>query len=106
MTSLAHRLQALVHERIDDPDLCADALADALGVSRATLYRRLRDAGTTPFAVVREARMVRAAELLRAGVTVAEAGETAGYTDLSAFSRAFRRHHGVPPSAWPSRSSP
>ncbi|MEV7797145.1 helix-turn-helix domain-containing protein [Streptomyces sp. NPDC087512] len=45
-------------------------------------------------------RMALAADRLRvAGVTVAEVGREVGYTDGFAFSAAFKRVRGIPPSA-------
>jgi len=41
---------------------------------------------------------LRAAELLRSGLTAAEAGTAAGYASPSHFAAAFRRRFGVAPS--------
>ena len=82
------------------------ALAAALGVDRTTLYRALRAEGTTPSALIRDVRLGRAAGRLARGASVATASAAAGYGDLSAFSRAFRRRYGVPPSRWAEAGGP
>jgi AraC family transcriptional regulator of adaptative response / methylphosphotriester-DNA alkyltransferase methyltransferase len=51
-------------------------------------------------------RMERAAEMLDArGPTVREVAHRVGYRQPAQFAKAFRRHHGVSPSAYRSRAS-
>ncbi len=69
--------------------------------------RRLcvRQLGTSPMAHLARLRMRRAAALLRSGGRSVGAVATAvGYDNAFAFSTAFRRHHGVPPSRLDGRS--
>ncbi len=76
----------------------ADAVARALGCSRQTLYRRLRQEGTTFAEVVENLRHGLAMEYL--GGDRASVNETAyllGYADPAAFSRAFKRWTGKNP---------
>ena len=100
-------LRAAVGEAIEahlaDEDFGVDALAQAVGLSRSSLYRRLGD-GPTPNAMLREARLARGARLLEGGAgTVAEVAYAVGFRSVSHFSRAFREAHGVPPSAYAER---
>ena len=75
------------------------SLADAAHLSRSRFAERFTTAtGQTPLAYVTAWRLTIAAEHLRNGDTVAQAARTAGYTSETAFSRAFSRHHGHPPS--------
>ncbi|MGW0532857.1 AraC family transcriptional regulator [Streptomyces sp. NPDC003032] len=78
----------------------ADALAALAGVSRATFYRHFRErVGQPPLTYLSELRMSRAAGLLRdPGATVEGVARRVGYQDPFAFSTAFRRAHGHPPS--------
>lgn len=76
------------------------ALAATLGLDRSTLYRACRAVGTTPSDLVRGVRLSEAAARLEAGAPVGQAGAAAGYFEPAAFSRAFRRSYGVPPSQW------
>lgn len=76
-------------------------VARALGTSARSLQRRLGERGTTFQAVVDDARRALAEELLaRQRATVAEAAFTTGFSDVAAFTRAFRRWTGVPPGEW------
>ena len=100
-------LRAAVREAVEahlaDEDFGVDALAQAVGLSRSSLYRRLGD-GPTPNAMLREARLARGARLLEGGAgTVAEVAYAVGFRSVSHFSRAFREAHGVPPSAYAER---
>ncbi|MFO0554443.1 MAG: AraC family transcriptional regulator ligand-binding domain-containing protein [Polyangiaceae bacterium] len=76
-------------------------VAKTLGQSPRSLQRRLAERGTSFQAVLDDVRRVVAIELLtnpRASVT--EVALTAGFSELSAFTRAFRRWTGEPPSEY------
>jgi AraC-like DNA-binding protein len=76
-------------------------VARALRVSPRSLQRRLGQRGTTFQALVDDARRALAEELLaRRGATVTEAAFTTGFSDVAAFTRAFRRWTGLPPGEW------
>lgn len=75
-------------------------IAQAMGVSEDTLQREFRARfGVTPFGYLSIVRMIEADRLLRLGtVPVAEVGRQVGFTNHSAFSRAYRRHFGRTPT--------
>jgi AraC-like DNA-binding protein len=75
-------------------------LAAATGTSRATLARRFTAlVGRPPMAYLTHWRLALAADLLRTpGATVASVAHRVGYATPYAFSTAFRRERGVPPS--------
>jgi AraC-like DNA-binding protein len=76
-------------------------VAAELGVHPRTLRRRLADEGTAFRALVNEARSALAVDLLcSVGLTVDEVSRRLGYTETSTFCHAFKRWHGVPPSAF------
>jgi AraC-like DNA-binding protein len=77
-------------------------LARACAVSPAWLSERFSaTVGTTPMRYVLDRRMSLAAELLEGGtMSVERIGHHVGFTNQPAFSRAFKRHFGVPPSRW------
>lgn len=93
------RVEALLRERLADGHVDIGVACDALAVSRQTLYRRLRDEGTT-FADVHDA--LRRAEadalLARGDLSVAVIAARLGYSEVSAFSRAYTRWTGQRPS--------
>lgn len=79
-----------------------ESLAAEVGVSRATLSRRFtRLVGEPPLAYLTRWRLETAARRLRdTADPVAGIANAVGYTSEFAFSRAFRRHRGVPPSRY------
>lgn len=105
------RLRALldlVVGSLDRPRGDGRALAARAHFSRDHLDRLLAAAtGESPVALRRRLLLERSAWRLRSGLQ--EAGEVAaeaGYGSLAAFSRAFRRAYGVPPSAFATSGRP
>jgi AraC-like DNA-binding protein len=77
-------------------------VAAELDVHPRTLRRQLSEEGTSFRALLNEARSTLAVDLLcSVGLTVEEVSKRLGYTDTSTFCHAFKRWHGVPPSAYP-----
>jgi AraC-like DNA-binding protein len=76
-------------------------LARALGMSNRTLARRLAKEGFTPADLVEELRRQLACKYLaERAVPLGQITYLLGYSDLSAFTRAFRRWTGRTPSEW------
>lgn len=79
----------------------ATAVARALGMSERTLHRRLRESGRSFGEVVNLFRESEAERLLRGqDAALSEIALRLGFSDQSAFTRAFRRWKGAAPSAW------
>jgi AraC-like DNA-binding protein len=79
----------------------AAAVARALGVSERTLHRRLRDEGRTFREVLESFREAEAERLLTGGrVPLAELALQLGFSDQTAWNRAFRRWKGMSPTRW------
>jgi AraC-like DNA-binding protein len=75
-----------------------DEVARALGLSRQTLYRRLKAEGTTFEELLDRLRRRLAIRLIREeGLSVKEAAYRLGFSDPAAFSRAFKRWTGSSP---------
>lgn len=91
------RARRVVLELLTRQDVALESLVTRLGVSRRTLQRELQKRGTSHQALLDEARRGRARELLETGVTVAEVSERLGFSEPSAFFRAFRRWTGHTP---------
>lgn len=93
-------------ERLLLPDLHkgipgVDGTARALGMSRQTLFRRLKAEGTSFAAVVDGVRERLARDYLAAGkVSITETAYLVGFSDPAAFSRAFKRWTGASPADW------
>lgn len=96
-SSLAHRLyQRLLHS--DDTLPSLEQLAADMEMSSRTLHRRLEAEGCRFRDLLNRARMSRAERLLKQGWSITDVAHTLGYGDSANFTRAFRRHHGMPPS--------
>jgi AraC-like DNA-binding protein len=81
------------------------SLASAVGMSRSPFAERFRAlVGEPPLAYVTRWRMQLVAGLLRDGrPSLREMAERAGYESEPAFSKAFKRHFGVSPTAYRQR---
>ncbi len=78
-----------------------DQIAQSIGRSQRTLARNLAEAGTSYREIVDTVRMKMAREMLSNGdVSVREISAKLGYSDDTAFVRAFRRHFGLSPTNW------
>jgi len=84
-----------------DAGLSLDAAAAQLQLSRRTLLRRLRDAGSSFGTLLERHRMRRAEQLLATPqYTLGEIAYRLGYSDPANFSRAFRRWFGNTPGQY------
>ena len=83
-------------------DVDVDALCRAAAMSRSSLFRHFRaELGLTPRAYQAGRRLDEARRLLRGGhYAIGDVARLVGYQNLSAFSDAFHRRFGVPPSVW------
>lgn len=79
-----------------------DDLAQASGISRAALAKRFVElVGDSPMQYLAGWRMHLARSLLReSNIGIAQLALRVGYESETAFSRAFRRAVGIPPTAW------
>ncbi|WP_455383949.1 helix-turn-helix domain-containing protein [Acidihalobacter prosperus] len=102
---LAERVNAELRARLDEsPSL--DMIARLCGVSRRHLTRLYRrQTGHSIHAQLNALRMQRAAVLLAtSALTVMQVAGEVGFENPSHFARAFRRCHGVAPSAFRARA--
>ncbi|MBA2544770.1 MAG: AraC family transcriptional regulator ligand-binding domain-containing protein [Deltaproteobacteria bacterium] len=76
-----------------------DAIAKQLGISARTLRRQLEQQGQTLRALVDDVRRTRADELLAAGRSIKDVAFELGFSEPSAFSRAYKRWTGKAPSS-------
>ena len=94
-------------ERKYATDLDLDALAREIATSRRQLQRVFAEVGGTSFReYLAKVRMRHAARLLREGaIPVREVAQSVGYRQPAQFAKAFRRHHGTPPSSLRGRAT-
>jgi signal transduction histidine kinase/CheY-like chemotaxis protein len=93
------KARAVLAENLSEPGFSVRDWADLLHMDRTTLFRKFKAAvGRSPDEELREMRLQRAAELLRAKAgNVAEVADAVGFASVSAFSRRFRERFGVSP---------
>jgi len=78
-----------------------DALSAIAGLSKYHLLRAFtKETGITPYSYLETIRIDLAKSLLRQGKSPAEAGLTAGFSDQSHFSNAFKRFIGLTPGQY------
>ncbi|MDR0765913.1 MAG: helix-turn-helix transcriptional regulator [Odoribacteraceae bacterium] len=96
------RVTFLVEQNIGNAAYSVDDLAPAIGLSRSSLYRHLYlTTGLTPSLFIRQARLQRAARLLReTSSRISEVAEQVGFNGLKYFNRHFKEVFGVTPSVY------
>ncbi len=91
----------LIEARRDDAGLTAEAVARAIGCSRASLYRLFEQRGLSVAEHIRAVRLNHGRALLRdPRLGIGDVALRCGYDDLSAFGKAFRRRFGMTPREW------
>lgn len=99
-SDLAGQVRHIVARALGDGCPTIDMIADELGTTARTLRRRLDELGTTFQELVDAARLALAGEYLGdAAVSLTEVAFLLGYSDASAFTRAYKRWTGETPRA-------
>ena len=70
-----------------------------------TLERHLSYQGTTFREISRQVQLQASQRLLKTGASVSDVAKTLGFSEIAAFTRAFRRWSGETPSSWKSGSN-
>ena len=91
------RVRACIADGLLRGDYALERVAWRCGVGERTLRRRLTQAGTSYRALVDDVRKERAFVLLESEGNVSNVAQHLGFSDATAFARAFRRWTGVPP---------
>lgn len=99
--SLPDRVTSCIHRQLPRGQAGITRTAALLGLPERTLRRRLAAEGFSYSRLLEAARREAAELYLREGkLSQAEIADALGYSDQSAFARAFRGWHGMPPGAW------
>lgn len=103
-SQLAHKVRSLIVSMLPDGVPNAEQIAAQVHLSPRSLQRKLADEGTSYSALLEASREELARAYLAGGThTVSEVTFLLGFSDVSAFSRAFRRWTGMAPSAYRDR---
>ena len=93
-----HRLQQAILKAIQGGESTLDQVAKTLAMSRRTLHRRLHERGLVFKDLLQEIRLQLAKQYLaERRLTLVEIGLLLGYSEQSAFTRAFRQWSGTTP---------
>ena len=92
----------LIERRSADPCFGPAALADGLDISIRKLQRILATGQISASSAIQDQRMQKVRKLLstRPDLTVTTCAETAGFPDISRFTRDFRQRHGCTPGQY------
>ncbi len=97
--TLSGRIESLLIPILHAGDIGMDEVAGKMGLSRSSLYRRLREEGTSYDIVLDNLRRRMAEHYLSAGkASVSEVAYLIGFSEPGAFSKAYRRWTGKSPS--------
>ena len=95
---LTEKAIALMEEELTSLD-SVDSLYSRLGVSKSYLYRIFQaDMGITPKAYLTQRRLMLARREIFLGAKATAVYSQCGFTDYSAFYRAYKKHFGYPPA--------
>ena len=101
VSDFAQVVRRRLETQIENGDFSAEAVARSIGLSDRTLRRRLNDCGVGFQELLDGVRCDLARRALsRPGATVGEVAFSLGFSDTSAFHKAFRRWTGKRPSDW------
>lgn len=96
---VASRVRQAILAALPDGEPASPAIAKRVGMSERSLRRALANEGESFSGLVEAVRRERAARLLADGrASLAEVAFSLGFSELSAFSRAFKRWYGRAPS--------
>lgn len=100
-TDLKHQVIRAIEQQLGEGIVRVDAVAKCLGMGERTLQRRLHDNGLSYYDMVDAARENLACKLIRTtSLSLTDIALMIGFSETSAFSRAFKRWSGVSPSIY------
>ncbi|WP_020407039.1 AraC family transcriptional regulator [Hahella ganghwensis] len=97
--SISHKVKGIVAKRLSRGDIDAGNVAEKLNMSRHTLYRKLKQENNSFQELVEQVRKEKALDYLqKKKYSLSEIAFLLGFSELSAFSRAFKRWTGESPA--------
>ncbi len=105
---LIEKAMKYVSQNISKPELSVEELSEALGMSRVSLYKKIKQiTGKSPIEFIRIIRLKRAAQLLRESqLNISEIAYQTGFNNPKMFSRYFKEEFGILPSVYQSQQEP
>ena len=100
-TGFTDKVETLIEKRLSSDTIDAENIATKLNMSRNTLYRKLQAEGKSFHDLVDEVRKRKAIAYLKQGShSISQIAFLLGFSELSAFSRAFKRWTGKAPAKY------
>ena len=105
-SEFAVKVTGLVQANYIDPAFDVERIAEALGITRVHLCRKLKSEGAaSPSEILKDCRMKAAADLLKAGETnISEVASRCGFSSATYFSSAFKAYFSITPSEYVSKT--
>lgn len=102
-----NQMKQIISDNIANEQLDVDFIADKMGMSRSTLYRKVKSlTNMSTGSIINNARLEKAAWLLtHEGATVSEAAYKSGWGDMSNFRQAFKKKYGHTPKELKTRTA-
>ena len=99
---LMERVMKAVNTHMSDSDFNVDMLTREVGISRAQLYRKMKELTGLPVSeFIRNIRLEQAVRLLKEQkINVTQVAYTVGFSNVAHFSTVFRKQFGVSPSEY------
>ncbi|MCC4213621.1 hybrid sensor histidine kinase/response regulator transcription factor [Leeuwenhoekiella parthenopeia] len=99
---LLKKVMGYINDNLDNPNLNVEMIANAVGISRVHLYRKLKElTNQSASDLMKNIRLKQAADLLAAkSISVAEVAYAVGFSNLSTFSTSFKNLYGIPPKKY------
>ena len=96
---LLKKIISFINENLSNSDLNVEMIANAVGISRVHLYRKLKDlTNQSASDLIKNIRLQQAADLLKSKqISVSEVAYAVGFSNLSTFSTNFKNLHGESP---------
>ncbi|MCZ8215693.1 MAG: helix-turn-helix domain-containing protein, partial [Cyclobacteriaceae bacterium] len=85
------RITTCIEKHMSNPDFSADVMAEEVGMSKASLYKKVKATmGLTPHGLIKQYRLRKAADLLRnSSMSVSEVIYETGFNSRSYFYKSF-----------------
>ena len=90
-----------IYDNYTDPDFDQNRLTEVIGLSKSTIYRKLKSlTGMTTSNLIKDVRLKMARELLnkKGGARISEIAYMVGFNDPKYFSMCFKKEYGILPS--------
>ncbi|MAW93729.1 MULTISPECIES: two-component regulator propeller domain-containing protein [unclassified Leeuwenhoekiella] len=99
---LLKKVMGYINDNLDNPNLNVEMIANAVGISRVHLYRKLKElTNQSASDLMKNIRLKQAADLLSSkSISVAEVAYAVGFSNLSTFSTSFKNLYGIPPKKY------